>query len=242
VVDILEFQEDLLNNKKYQLTLHIKLLIAIDTAQGMNFLHSSNILHRDLKPDNLLVSTFDPTAITRVKINDFGTSRELVSNISMTANITKAIGTPAFMAPEILNKQPYKFPADVFSYGVTLYHLFAEIEPYFNFQSVFQIAGFVTSGKRLDIPTNIPREIRDLIKITWSDNPDQRRGFPEIVGYLTLLKDSIDINESKFIEDFKGKVPVEFATFHEPEQTTAAKTSNYITYLESELEKKEKKD
>jgi len=182
----------IIDKKKYPLSLKLKILIALDAAQGMNFLHNSNIIHRDFKTDNILVTTLDITSQTRIKINDFGTSREHVSNVGETLNFTKAVGTPSHMAPEILRKQPYKFAADVYSYGVALYHLFTEIEPYSSFDSVFSIAEFVLSGKRLDIPSYVPTQIKDLIQITWSDKPEQRRGFSDIVGYLLLLNDTIE--------------------------------------------------
>lgn len=122
------------------------------------------------------------------------------------------------MAPEILRKQPYKFAADVYSYGVALYHLFTEIEPYSSFDSVFSIAEFVLSGKRLDIPSYVPTQIKDLIQITWSDKPEQRRGFSDIVGYLLLLNDTIeeesyaessfDVRKEKILDIKKDKEPV----------------------------------
>jgi len=113
----------------------------------------------------------------------------------MTLALTKFVGTPVYMAPEILKKEKYSTPADVFSYAVALFYLFTEQEPYLEFENIWGIAEFILSGQRLQIPPVVPREIRDLISIAWSQNPTERKGFEEIVGYITLIKDTIKYNQ-----------------------------------------------
>jgi len=72
---------NLISKSNTVIPLNVKVLIALDSAQGMNFLHKSNILHRDFKCDNLLVISLDPNAPVRVKLTDFGESREKVKGI-----------------------------------------------------------------------------------------------------------------------------------------------------------------
>ena len=74
---------------------------------------------RDIKPDNVLVFWLDEVLTVNEKLTDFWSSRNV--NTSMTnMTFTKAVGTPTYMAFEVLNKEKYKKAADVFSFGVTL--------------------------------------------------------------------------------------------------------------------------
>ena len=98
------------------------LKIAIDTARGMLYLHQSNyiddqtgaetkcIVHRDLKPDNMLL-----TRTFGVKLTDFGLSRALDTDQSMTM-----VGTPLYTAPEIVSGEKYDEKIDVYSFGICL--------------------------------------------------------------------------------------------------------------------------
>ena len=102
-----------------------KLTMALDVAKGMTFLHNAYeapILHRDLKSLNLLLAQpiKGESDFVSVKITDFGLSRENTkSNEMMTANT----GTYHWMAPEVLNAEPYTHKADVYSYGIVLYEI-----------------------------------------------------------------------------------------------------------------------
>eukprot|EP00727_Mastigamoeba_balamuthi_P008225 m51a1_g4023 putative protein serine threonine (443) ;mRNA; r:590199-593305 len=124
--------------RKYNMSQRYKVAVATNIACGMQFLHRSSILHRDLKPENVLVVALTIDAAVVCKITDFGASRCISSQRSL--NLTKGIGTPIFMAPEILaGTENYHKPADVFSFAILLYELWLEREPYSvdNFPSVF---------------------------------------------------------------------------------------------------------
>ncbi|ELP85509.1 protein kinase, putative, partial [Entamoeba invadens IP1] len=96
-------------NKEVDVKMRIKIMI--DAAQGIYYLHENNILHRDIKPDNILVISLDLNEKVNGKLTDFGSSRNI--NLLMTnMTFTKGIGTPTYMAPEILMKEKYKKNAD----------------------------------------------------------------------------------------------------------------------------------
>jgi tRNA A-37 threonylcarbamoyl transferase component Bud32 len=104
--------------RKQELSMEAKIKIAKNCARGMLVLHENSILHRDLKPDNLLVFSLNPSDEVLVKLTDFGTSRAVADDQSR--QYTKGVGTPIYMAPELVKGKPYGKAADVYSYGVLL--------------------------------------------------------------------------------------------------------------------------
>lgn len=96
--------------------------IARQLVSGLFYLHSNNIIHRDIKPQNVLIS-----ANGIIKICDFGFARAIESK----AMITSIKGTPLYMAPELLREHPYNQKADLWSLGVILYELFIGQPPFY---------------------------------------------------------------------------------------------------------------
>ncbi|XP_064404351.1 probable serine/threonine-protein kinase kinX [Halichondria panicea] len=95
---------------------HIQVNLSYDIAQALAFLHSNEIIHRDLSSNNVLL-----IAGTRAKVTDFGMSKFRDINVTRLATMTTCPGTPAFMSPEALNEPPvYTEKLDNFSFGVLL--------------------------------------------------------------------------------------------------------------------------
>mmetsp|Transcript_10074 Transcript_10074/g.13137 ORF Transcript_10074/g.13137 Transcript_10074/m.13137 type:complete len:194 (-) Transcript_10074:105-686(-) len=98
---------------------------------GVACLHSKNIAHRDLKPENILLDfTPNKNGINSnnqiVKLTDFGFAKQ-----QNKPNSFKTIcGTPAYIAPEILNAKPYGLSADMWSLGVIAYILLSGYQPF----------------------------------------------------------------------------------------------------------------
>jgi len=91
-----------------QLPVAQRLPLALQTLYGLRHLHNLQIIHRDLKSLNVLVSR-DNTA----KIADFGLSRTKMTSSSLQTSV----GTPAWMAPEVLRSKSYSYPADVYTWA-----------------------------------------------------------------------------------------------------------------------------
>ena len=120
-----------------------------DVASGLAWLHAMNppVIHQDIKPDNILVFSLEEMLEVNGKLTDFGSSRNI--NLLMTnMTFTKGIGTPNYMAPEVLNQQKYKKEADIFSFGITMFECFKWGEAYQKnkFPFPWKISSFVQEG------------------------------------------------------------------------------------------------
>ncbi|KAH0793466.1 TKL family protein kinase [Histomonas meleagridis] len=149
-------------------------VIAYEVAQGMAFLHSKRIIHRDLKTLNVLLdSNCEP------KICDFGISRKITeSDIPMTG----LIGTFNYMAPEVIRKSQYNLKADVFSYGLMLWEMLKRETPYDNKEKdQMGIAIAIVNGVRPVIPKGTPKPLERLIKDCWTQEADKRPSFNQIL-------------------------------------------------------------
>ncbi|KAK6146238.1 hypothetical protein DH2020_020107 [Rehmannia glutinosa] len=155
-----------------------RILMALDIARGMNYLHHFNppIVHRDLKSSNLLVDKN-----WTVKVGDFGLSR-LKHETYLTTKTGK--GTPQWMAPEVLRNEPSDEKADVYSYGVILWELFTHKIPWDNLNSMQVIGAVGFMNQRLDIPKDVEPQWASLIESCWHSEPQSRPSFQELVEKL----------------------------------------------------------
>ncbi|KAG4381752.1 hypothetical protein GLYMA_15G213400v4 [Glycine max] len=161
-----------------------RLIIAMDAAFGMEYLHSKNIVHFDLKCDNLLVNLKDPLRPI-CKVGDFGLSK-IKRNTLVTGGVR---GTLPWMAPELLNGSSNKVSekVDVFSFGIVLWEILTGEEPYANMHYGAIIGGIVNNTLRPTIPSNCDHEWRTLMEQCWAPNPGARPSFTEITSRLRIM-------------------------------------------------------
>ena len=96
--------------------------VVFNAAMGLDYAHENGVFHRDVKPDNVMVSK---TGL--VKVMDFGIARVVESTLTRTGNV---IGTPAYMSPEQVGGQKIDGRSDIFSLGVILYELLTGKKPF----------------------------------------------------------------------------------------------------------------
>lgn len=198
--------------REYEFSDRMRLRLASDVVSGMVFLHSSDILHRDLKSENVLCLDFSLTAPIVAKISDFGNARTIAAKTEMT--LTRGLGTPVFMAPEVMSGSPlYDKPADVFSFSILFAELLTSREPYseFAFRNPFALTQAVLAGKRPTLPADCDREIAVLVQHCWAPIPEARPSFVEVAATLAQLTAKFTL-----LEESSGKPPQPPATKKEP--------------------------
>ncbi|KAJ6774832.1 SERINE-THREONINE PROTEIN KINASE [Salix purpurea] len=161
-----------------------RLLIAMDAAFGMEYLHSKNIVHFDLKCDNLLVNLKDPQRPI-CKVGDFGLSK-IKRNTLVSGGVR---GTLPWMAPELLNGSSNKVSekVDVFSFGIVLWEILTGEDPYANMHYGAIIGGIVNNTLRPTIPSYCDSEWGILMEQCWAPNPAVRPSFTEIASRLRIM-------------------------------------------------------
>jgi serine/threonine protein kinase len=160
--------------------------IASDVANGMAYIHFNNMLHRDLKPGNVLLD-----AQWVAKIADFGTVFDTSDGaISEKVDIQ---GTPPYMAPEIVKLNEYDKPVDVWAFGCVLAHMGSKRPPYAWLQHIEtpkQLLEVVKNGEYSPLElllesTTTPDSIKDLAKKCCNPGPILRPTFEQIAGMVT---------------------------------------------------------
>ncbi|XP_077224608.1 serine/threonine-protein kinase SRK2E-like [Tasmannia lanceolata] len=153
---------------------------------GVNYCHSMQVCHRDLKLENTLL---DGSPAPRLKICDFGYSKSSV----LHSQPKSTVGTPAYIAPEVFLRKEYDGKiADVWSCGVTLYVMLVGAYP---FEDPEEPKNFTKTIQRIlsvqySIPdcVHISAECQHLISRIFVANPAMRITIPEILNHAWFLK------------------------------------------------------
>jgi serine/threonine-protein kinase len=158
--------DDLLMNDNGSLGSRKAVQYIIHTLKGLEYLHSQGIVHRDIKPENILLQG-NGKGEWVPKIADFGLAREFSkSGGSNLTGLGKAMGTILYMAPEqFTDAHGVKEPADLYSLGVTLYHLLTGKYP-FNYPSPLDILKFYKENKhRVNSPDAALRLMMEIQRL-----------------------------------------------------------------------------
>ena len=160
-------------HKTHKLDATQKTIVAFDIARAMQFLHTRQIIHRDLKSLNVLL---DKDFLPR--ICDFGFSRIESKEEVMTKNV----GTPHWMAPELLmSSGGYGNKVDVYSYAIVLWEILTSQLPYDGMKQSQIIASVLMENLRPKMPPGVPRNLEALMTECWARDPSQRPSFAEVV-------------------------------------------------------------
>ncbi|XP_062400759.1 RAF proto-oncogene serine/threonine-protein kinase isoform X2 [Sardina pilchardus] len=172
--------------------------IARQTAQGMDYLHAKNIIHRDMKSNNIFLHE----GLT-VKIGDFGLAT-VKARWSGSHQVEQPSGSILWMAPEVLRMQdnnPYSFQSDVYSYGIVLYELMTGELPYSMIanrdQIIYMVGRGYLSPDLSKLYKSCPKAMKRLVADCIKKSRDDRPLFPQILSSIELLQHSLPkINRS----------------------------------------------
>ena len=151
--------------------------LATGLAEALVAIHAAGVIHRDLKPGNVLLTQAGP------KVIDFGIAQAMDATAVTRTGTT--VGSPGFMAPEQITGRPGQ-PADVFSWGLTVAYA-ASGQPPFGTGPTDAIMYRIIHDSP-DIAA-VPAELRPLVEAALAKNPDQRPTAGDLLGWLTRSTD-----------------------------------------------------
>ncbi|KAK8892802.1 hypothetical protein M9Y10_030047 [Tritrichomonas musculus] len=175
--------------------------IIYQIAEGMKYIHFKKVIHRDLKPTNILIGK-DGT----VKISDFGISKLMTIE---EQTMTRGAGSQKFMAPEIINEEEhYDEKVDVYSFGVLVFFILSG-------GNLPKIKVFdIPKGKKADIPSSFTEFSKNMINNCWNFEAKDRPSFEMIVE--SMAKSHYDLvkmnptevkNVETFVKQHQAKLP-----------------------------------
>ncbi|NXI85764.1 STK36 kinase, partial [Rhipidura dahli] len=160
--------------------------IAAQLISALYYLHSHRILHRDMKPQNILLGKDGV-----VKLCDFGFARAMSIH---TMVLTSIKGTPLYMSPELVEERPYDHTADLWSVGCILYELFVGTPPFYT-NSIFQLVSLIIKDP-VKWPMTMSPVFKSFLQGLLMKDPHQRLSWPEllchpfIAGRVTMIDDT----------------------------------------------------
>eukprot|EP00746_Dinoflagellata_sp_MGD_P156467 gnl/MRDRNA2_/MRDRNA2_85835_c0_seq1.p1 gnl/MRDRNA2_/MRDRNA2_85835_c0~~gnl/MRDRNA2_/MRDRNA2_85835_c0_seq1.p1 ORF type:complete len:393 (+),score=66.40 gnl/MRDRNA2_/MRDRNA2_85835_c0_seq1:116-1294(+) len=176
----------LLHVTKLKLGRRQKLFMLQDVAEAIQYLHSQDIIHRDIKSANcLLVKAVEanPDAVLSVKVADFGLSKQM-DLVDAAAHMTKGIGSSRWMAPEVYAGNEYSSSVDIYSFGIFMYEVISQELPYGSESTEGKFVLKVCLGLRPDttrLPTWCTMETCALMTSCWSRDPRERPAIEAVV-------------------------------------------------------------
>jgi tetratricopeptide (TPR) repeat protein/predicted Ser/Thr protein kinase len=188
------------------------LAVAIQAAEGLRAAHARQIVHCDIKPENIMISTSG-----QVKILDFGVARQLSGGqglTSFTSETIKLSGTPGYMAPEVMMDEAPDQRSDIFSLGVVFYEALSGEHP-FRRRTVFETADSVLHTEPAALGSlGVEQRLSEIIGRMMAKDPAQRyQNVNDVVGDLQEFAKSAPTDTLIWRAQAKASAPTAWKQF-----------------------------
>ncbi len=208
--------------------------IAIQIAQGMEAAHNNHIIHRDIKPQNIIISRDG-----KIKVTDFGIARAASSNTLTTA----AMGSVHYISPEQARGGYSDEKSDIYSLGVTLYEMLSGSMPFAADNTVsvalLHIQEEATPLRELD--PSIPASIEKIVQKCMQKKPERR--YLSAGELIADLKRSISNPDGEFVQMAAGAASNDSPTIHlSDEEMSKIRSARYSPDRSGESERAEEEE
>jgi len=155
-------------------------------GRALSFLHDRDVVHRDLKPLNLLL-----TKHLEIKVTDFGISR-LMARECDGYSMTGGIGSYRYMAPEVVRYQAYDQKVDIYAYGLIMYFMSSGRAPFHQLGSDPEVIlqQYQRGKEPRPILLDCPAKLRPIMAAAWHVTPAERPSAQDVVDSLDLVQTS----------------------------------------------------